>query len=144
MKWNRKTEIRLDTFVILMRRIHIYSSTAMFLLQLLSPVFNFLYDSFLGFWLIEDCAASYHTVIAHYILGSWAYRDWNFYDSGNDHMRWPPMHLQTFYIDDKFLASILLYSYIISKPGQEQQILFQITFTLKLTTALKAGNIFHL
>ena len=55
----------------------------------------------------------------------------------------PPMRLQNTYINDKLLASTVSCSYSISKPVQEYQSVFQISFELRLATTLKASNIFH-
>ena len=55
----------------------------------------------------------------------------------------PLIHLQNNCVKNKFLPSTLLYEHIISKPVQYYHSLFQISFKLKLTTALKASNILH-
>ena len=59
----------------------------------------------------------------------------------------PHVLLQNIYIKEQFLAFTLLYSYSILKLGEKLQIRFnkfQMRLKLRLTTPVKASNIFHL
>ena len=51
--------------------------------------------------------------------------------------------LRNTYIKDKFLASSILYSHGAYKAAKEWQSLFQLSFTLELTTAVKASNVLY-